>query len=331
MALVAAAMSVVFAPGVLAQDATAVLVGTVVDSTSGLPIQDVDVYLDRKLLADRSDSAGDFAVGGVPTGNHWLELLKPGYTVGGFRFSLTDGVTGQIDIGPLLLSRGPPPELAVSGTVHDAVTGLAVGGTTVTINRATKTYTDGDGSFGMGNAVLQWGPNSVEFQRLGYEPLFSELWVVNQDRGLQLDAVLTPLAIRLSEVVVEGERTTVAFGPIRQFYRRRRIGIGDFFSRADIERIRPTSVPSLLRRVPGLRIVESSLGGPQVRMWARGFFQCQPLLYRDGVRVSQLYLDMLWPEDIAGIEVYSRPSEIPIQYNPTGAACGALLIWTRWN
>lgn len=65
---------------------------------------------------------------------------------------------------------------------------------------------------------------------------------------------------------------------------------------------------------------------------------CQPLFYLDGTLVSSgmpngrsgtLINDLVHPEDIEAIEVYSNVSRIPPQYNGSSSACGVVLIWTR--
>jgi outer membrane receptor for ferrienterochelin and colicin len=35
------------------------------------------------------------------------------------------------------------------------------------------------------------------------------------------------------------------------------------------------------------------------------------------------------PDQVEAIEVYRGASEIPVQYNGSGAMCGAILIWTK--
>lgn len=42
------------------------------------------------------------------------------------------------------------------------------------------------------------------------------------------------------------------------------------------------------------------------------------------------WLDMMVPpEHIAGMEVYTRPAQLPARFNTPGSACGAIVVWTR--
>jgi hypothetical protein len=40
-------------------------------------------------------------------------------------------------------------------------------------------------------------------------------------------------------------------------------------------------------------------------------------------------VNLVPPEHIAGIEVYTSAAQVPAKYNRTGGGCGVLLIWTR--
>lgn len=69
---------------------------------------------------------------------------------------------------------------------------------------------------------------------------------------------------------------------------------------------------------------------------------CYPDVYLDGVIVYSSGLEMqqdvgdvrfdvnsIDPAQVSALEFYSGAAQMPAQYNRTGAACGALLIWTK--
>ncbi|MGQ0642899.1 MAG: hypothetical protein ACT4P6_19305 [Gemmatimonadaceae bacterium] len=70
--------------------------------------------------------------------------------------------------------------------------------------------------------------------------------------------------------------------------------------------------------------------------------QCYPDVYLDGALVYSSGLEMdrdagdvrfdvnlIDPAQVSAIEFYGGAAQMPAQFNRTGAACGALLIWTK--
>ncbi|MDE2729923.1 MAG: carboxypeptidase-like regulatory domain-containing protein [Bacteroidota bacterium] len=72
------AVCLCFADPVYAQYAT--FEGTVVDSASGMPLQDAHVFIASSLLGTSSDAHGRFALSRVPPGSHRLMITMLGYT-----------------------------------------------------------------------------------------------------------------------------------------------------------------------------------------------------------------------------------------------------------
>jgi hypothetical protein len=59
---------------------------------------------------------------------------------------------------------------------------------------------------------------------------------------------------------------------------------------------------------------------------------CRPAVYLDGLRYplrGESIDHIVNPMDIEGIEVYSNPAEVPVEYQGPGSSCGAIVIWTR--
>ena len=62
---------------------------------------------------------------------------------------------------------------------------------------------------------------------------------------------------------------------------------------------------------------------------------CYMGIYVDGVRlwapgsVDPPDFDQMRNNQYEGVEIYRGPAELPIQYQGTGAACGAILLWYR--
>ncbi len=79
---------------------SAVIVGKVVDSTSGSPVSGATVAIRDKGLAASTNFNGDFRLEGPQTGNTYLTVSKDGYTSLGL--DITVG-TGKTDLGELRL------------------------------------------------------------------------------------------------------------------------------------------------------------------------------------------------------------------------------------
>ena len=114
------------------------------------------------------------------------------------------------------------------------------------------------------------------------------------------------------------------------FYDRAARGFGTHFTPGDLERMQPVLLSDALRgRVPGVRVVQSVIGGQSYlvgrgRSFTRG--DCVLPVWIDGVRSFDTDIDQISPGSIAAVEVYQGPGTPP-QYGFD--ACGAVLLWTR--
>lgn len=117
------------------------------------------------------------------------------------------------------------------------------------------------------------------------------------------------------------------------FTRRRRLGLGRYFTSVQLESSPHESLADqLARRVPGLQVVWlnsrmgvrlMSLRGP-IRF--HGERQCFVQVYVNDQKAESEELAHIQSGDVAGVEYYSIAP--PPQYN-VNAACGVLLVWTK--
>ena len=56
---------------------------------------------------------------------------------------------------------------------------------------------------------------------------------------------------------------------------------------------------------------------------------CSPDVFLDGRQVPEDLLGGLWPDQVRGIEIYVRPSQVPTGYINPLKGCGAILVWTQ--
>lgn len=211
------------------------------------------------------------------------------------------------------------------GTVLDRMSDEPVLGAAVLLIRSDgvralpQVETDSTGAFGFPEVPV--GPYTLAIRRMGYQELTRGVLLQVQVRT-EITASLAPEAIDVEPVFVTVERRTSA--AMIDFERRRALGIGQFVTRADIERRQPRQVSDLFRMMPGVRVVPDRLGDARLLVHGR----CVPKLFIDGVASYEgMSLDiMLRPDDVEGIEVYTTASAPP-QY--ARAACGVVVVWTR--
>jgi hypothetical protein len=155
----------------------------------------------------------------------------------------------------------------------------------------------------------------------------------------ELRIVLRPIATELEEIVVRDEP---ALPPrFDDFERRRknRMG-GHYVTKADIDRQKPRVTSDILRRVLGLKIVDSmgvplavSARGPKTSlMGGRPVpVHCVLRVGVDGnVKEPYFAVNSIPPQDIHGIEVHHSAS-MPSEFGGArrDAFCGLIMIWTR--
>ena len=151
------------------------------------------------------------------------------------------------------------------------------------------------------------------------------------------DTVRREVAMTPQPVELEGVTATSWGRSMRLrrsgFYDRQRQGLGAFLGREQLERMRPVHTVDAFRYVRGYKVLPK--GPHQIVVGTRGD-GCLPDIYIDGnkmfvrdVRDQAQALGMVSPDNIEGIEAFQGPATIPVEYNPLGAACGVILIWTR--
>lgn len=129
------------------------------------------------------------------------------------------------------------------------------------------------------------------------------------------------------------------------FVRRVTRGLGRFITPVDVEKSSARTAADLFRGIPGVALQfpqggAASFEGETLRMVGVGQY-CTPTIYLDGARMAAdmtqgMPIDLLAPlAMIDAVEIYRRPSEIPIEYGMTGSGsttggpCGVVVIWTK--
>jgi hypothetical protein len=171
-------------------------------------------------------------------------------------------------------------------------------------------------------------------RKAGFSP--ESVTVITESVGASEVRIALRLVATLSEVEVS--ESAIISARLQGFeHRRERKNGGQFITRAEIDRRNPVVTSSLLRRLQGIRMVDSA--GVTVAISSRGpklrYLQVVNCVLRVGVDGSikehGFPINAIPPVDIHGIEVYSGAATLPSEFNSArrDAYCGLIMIWTR--
>jgi hypothetical protein len=239
-----------------------------------------------------------------------------------------------------------PAQASLAGTVREDSTARPLADAEVTIEalgRATRTDDAGRFLF----TDLPSGLRLLRTRHVGHKPLAVMVQLV-AGATRETDISLERVVVRLDSVLViaRGRR-------LQDFEDNRRMGLGHFFTRDELEKQHIQSVANALDQLPALRVnrgrgnfawiasSRSSASGTITsgdagdrRLGAKP--ACYAQVYLDNAlvyhgrpdeplfNVNSISVDM-----IEGIEYYAGAMQTPVKYSSRSAGCGVLVIWTR--
>lgn len=228
----------------------------------------------------------------------------------------------------------PPPGAIVVAAV-DSVSRPIAGADVQVDGGRWRGLTDDRGSVRF--ETVPAGMHRVVARRLGLAPE-SLSTTVAAGQAAEVRLLLRSIAMSLGAVDVRDERIVPA--RLQGFEGRlaaKRNG-GQFMTRADIDRIMPQRPSDLVRRMQGMKIMDSlgvqlavSTRGPKLGMM-RVPVQCVVRVGVDGsIKEPYFPMNTIVVGDVYGIEVYSGPSTLPPEFGGArqDAGCGLIMIWTR--
>jgi hypothetical protein len=228
----------------------------------------------------------------------------------------------------------PPLEAQrLHGRVVDAGSGAPVADATISALDAegrsgVQAVSDSAGGFTM---PIMPGRFTLHVIHIGYEDLTTEPIEFSRGEVVTLEIRVGASPIRIEPLIVQSRRRIPIGSEL--FYsrmeRQRKLGEGDFITRAEIEQSSVGSVNDLLARHPQLSIMSDGLN-EFIMTEQRGGRRCRPALWVDGIRLLRDTDLSAWfmPGSVEGIEIYPNASFVPPEL-AGGESCGAIAIWSR--
>ena len=212
----------------------------------------------------------------------------------------------------------------IDGVVTD--TGLvALADVTVSmLGSGLKVVTGTSGRFQL--LAVPPGQYILMVRRIGFAPVSSAVQVAAGDT-LRASFALERFVTALDTVKVATKRLSMRMA---EFEDRRRSGEGQFMTQTEIDKRNTPFLTALLRTFQAVDIPRDVALNRRV---PGAYGACPYQFFVDGVAIPTpgIDRDLPTPKEIGGIEVYSGPATIPLQYKTVmgHAFCGVILLWTR--
>jgi len=212
-----------------------------------------------------------------------------------------------------------------TGTIDGIVTDtnvVSLGNATISmLGSALRVATGDNGRFRI--VDVQPGNYVLSVRHIGYASLAVALSIAAGDTA-RPSLTMRPIVAAL-DTMISSAKTLPA--RMSEFDYRRKLGFGHFISGEEIEKRNEVFLADLIRTVLSVTIAEKGFRQVAVNTRAGCAFQ----IYLDGLAIPLTpdLRDLPSPRELAGIEIYSGPATIPVQYRYGNASCGVILIWTK--
>jgi hypothetical protein len=290
-----------------------------------------EVQLQDRAENAWSDSTGTYALCGLATGTTiYLTALAGSRGTAESEIVVGRRFVARHDFSMLGADSAdgvmrPTGRAALTGTVR-RIGGVPVTGALVSIASIDSTQTSDSGRFSLWR--LPPGTQWLRIRAIGYAPVERSVHLRSGDT-LRLDVEMSA-AVLIDSINVNARRGWAEV-ELEEFQHRKRNAIaGQLFDETD------------LRRYNQLRAVFIGLPSTDVRafggQWAvtfryltlRGTSNCAANVIIDGRPGLMEELLSMQPNDLLGLEVYPRASEVPIRYQPDARqGCGLIIVWTK--
>jgi hypothetical protein len=347
---------------------TGVIIGRVRDADAQTALADVIVSTDwmeyalvgghakgqRVSITSRTNRRGVYLLCGAPT-KVPLEVRADltGLIAGPVPVSISDRLMNRVDLAlsrqdsssrDLFQTDSTRASARGSATLRGVVRGsdgAGLRGADVGIaNTDRLVHTDSAGAFRLDG--IPAGTRTIEVKSIGFLPeTFSLDFATNGSRDTTVS--MSKRAQNLKAVTVEGEKDQNSLALQGGFYERRAHGLGTFVTDSAIALHNHSDLTAVLSEIQGIHIEYGVKRLPMPYLHGTKDGLCVPNVYLDGAPFwldgstrmpgghpySDL-TDIVRPELIKAIEVYTTSGTIPAQFDLTSSTgCGSIVIWTR--
>ena len=237
--------------------------------------------------------------------------------------------------GKAAAKKAPARHAGIAGVVRDTQ-GAPIAGASVFVDSSARSVvSDDSGHFDVRGLVP--GKNGFTITRVGYVPVSFETSLV-ADSIIVLSIQMRSIQA-LDPVKVTAVRINAYLGRTG-FTERRRLGTGSYLTPEQIDSMAPlvTTTAQLLRSVRGVYV---RCPGSSCEVHPQTPPDCLAL-FVDGAYLGSDQIDVLGltPAGVAAIEVYERPSIVPVEFETAlqqkrgrgmsfASGCGAIAVWTK--
>lgn len=317
-----------------------------------IPRKGRGMVFERKRLEAQADSAGRFAMCGVPaetvvrlhvshgadsSGVLGVEVPASGFVRRDVALGRVAWVTEvRVDssvghtVDTVRVRRGGA---GARGRVAD-INGRAIAGASVRVlGSGREGRADSVGAFTVLDAAA--GTQTIEARAIGFQPV-RQLVELRDGVTTPVSFTLAPQTVNLDTVrVVAGRSVDPAVGDFERRWRRGGVA-GTFMDGETLRRRSVVFVTDALRAINGVRVIPVGGYGQRIVMRGMSGRECVPIMYIDGIPmhslgggVAEMFIDdFVNASDIAAMEVYPRSAVVPAQFADMNG-CGTVAIWTR--
>ena len=283
---------------------------------------------DRRLET-RTDADGRFRLCGVPVRTSLVvSVVEDTVSAESVPVLIATGIFGSAD---LIVDTHADRGATFAGFVLTDSTRTPIVDAEVSLtDLAVSDRTNDRGAFRF-NAVPA-GAHRLVVRKFGYGPLDTRLVVV-ANKAVEREIFLSR-TVTLDSVRIVAERPVLP-----SFEEHRRIGLGKFITRADLEKHEGRRLGELLSSVAGARIVgrapNAYVASSRGQKSLTGASNCYARVYLDHLLVygkpgDPLFdLNSIAPGQVEAIEYFPGAASTPLEYSSLNSQCGAIVIWTR--